>query len=148
MPSNDDDEFLEWCGGLSSVSWLPIGPCYTESYAAVLFLSLVLVSLLAQGGRLALFHQLKATGRLRKGVSGLNGSYIGLVSNVGGCMDSTYPPACTLRPALCNQSCLCTGPLACICPTTWNPVCKTLLRVMARGNAFPPARCHVSFFLR
>lgn len=140
--SNDDDEFLEWCGGLSSVSWLPLGPCYTESYAAVFFLCLVLVSLLAQGGHLALIHQLKATGRHRKGVSGLNGAYIGLVSNLG--TPCTIPLTSILRAVL---ACVQVNRSMCfiIYGTLWARRCCVPWHV---ATLPPETRCHVSFLLR
>ncbi|KXZ45248.1 hypothetical protein GPECTOR_56g344 [Gonium pectorale] len=67
-----------WCGGLDDVGWLGplLSPCSFETYASVALLATALVSLLAQGGRLALIFHIKLQGRLRRGVDGLNGSFI------------------------------------------------------------------------
>ncbi|PNW75764.1 hypothetical protein CHLRE_12g561550v5 [Chlamydomonas reinhardtii] len=69
---------LMWCGGIQDVGWLGplLSPCTFESGASALLLVATLVSVLAQGGRLGLIHQLKLQGRLRRGVSGLSGAFI------------------------------------------------------------------------
>lgn len=52
---------LMWCGGIQDVGWLGplLSPCTFESGASALLLVATLVSVLAQGGRLGLIHQLK-----------------------------------------------------------------------------------------
>ncbi|GFR40138.1 hypothetical protein Agub_g694, partial [Astrephomene gubernaculifera] len=69
---------LQWCGGLANVGWLGplMSPCSFESVSSAILLAIALVSLLAQAHRLAVIQHLRAQGRLRKAVSGLNGSFI------------------------------------------------------------------------
>ncbi|GIL87517.1 hypothetical protein Vretimale_1580 [Volvox reticuliferus] len=69
---------LRWCGTLSDASWLGpfLSPCSFETFSSTVLLATTLIILLAQGTRLAVAHQLRAHGKQRKGISGLNGSYI------------------------------------------------------------------------
>jgi ATP-binding cassette subfamily B (MDR/TAP) protein 6 len=69
---------LRWCGTLSDAGWLGpfLSPCTFETLSSTLLLATTLILLLAQGTRLAVIQQLRLQGRLRKGISGLNGSYI------------------------------------------------------------------------
>ncbi|GIL44034.1 hypothetical protein Vafri_1601 [Volvox africanus] len=69
---------LRWCGTLSDASWLGpfLSPCSFETFSSTVLLATTLIILLVQGTRLAVAQQLKAHGRQRKGISGLNGSYI------------------------------------------------------------------------
>ncbi|EFJ49390.1 hypothetical protein VOLCADRAFT_59332 [Volvox carteri f. nagariensis] len=69
---------LKWCGTLSDASWLGpfLSPCSFETMSSTLLLATTLILLLAQGTRLAVMQQLRVKGRIRRGISGLNGSYI------------------------------------------------------------------------
>ncbi|GLI70029.1 hypothetical protein VaNZ11_014765, partial [Volvox africanus] len=69
---------LRWCGTLSNASWLGpfLSPCSFETFSSTVLLATTLIILLVQGTRLAVAQQLNAHGRQRKGISGLNGSYI------------------------------------------------------------------------
>lgn len=69
---------LRWCGTLSDTGWLGpfLSPCSYETFASTLLLATTLILLLAQGTRLAVTQQLRVQGRLRKGISGLNATYI------------------------------------------------------------------------
>ncbi|GLC47382.1 hypothetical protein PLESTB_001360600 [Pleodorina starrii] len=69
---------MQWCGTLSDAGLLgPLfSPCTFETLSSTLLLATSLIVLLAQGTRLAAIQQLRVHGRLRKGISGLNGSYI------------------------------------------------------------------------
>ena len=70
-----------WCGTFGTSIWLgvlhTISPCVYETAAAGLLSLALLMSLLAQGGRLAYVHQLHAQHRWKRGVSGQNGAFIG-----------------------------------------------------------------------
>ncbi|KAG2483230.1 hypothetical protein HYH03_017887 [Edaphochlamys debaryana] len=66
----------EWCGPLEDFYVLgPITICELETVASAVLLSISLMAILAQGTRIALLHQLRLQGRLRRGVSGLDGAF-------------------------------------------------------------------------